>query len=347
LAGYLDSASLEARYLLGELSGEEEKSFETRYFASDQAFEELQIAESEVIDAYVNERLPAQARKHLEQQVETSPRLRQRVAFARTFAGAIPDIRLEELPDASAKLPSPNASLPVIPSTVTTLPWWKGLFKDLFQRQPALTLVMAACLLLVLIGGAAIVVQSVRLRRESQQLADERAAIARQREELNRVAAEQNTRIEEKASEIKAQELRNAEELARLEELRQKEKEKEGSNPPKAASSSMATLFLYAGSLRGSGGPPKVKIPHDASLLLLGLVLETADYTSYNVVIKDVQKKEIFAKDGLRLRSGKTLILKVPTTQLTSGNYSVDVSGVASSGINEHLRTFQFRVISN
>jgi hypothetical protein len=346
LAGYLDSASLEARYLLGELSGEEEKSFETRYFANDQAFEELQIAESEVIDAYVNERLPAQARKHLEQQLEKSPRLRQRVAFARTFAGAIPDIRLEDLPEASARLPSPNLNPPVIPSTVTTLQWWKGLFKDLLERQPALTTVMATCVLLVLIGGAAVVVQSVRLRRESQRLVSERAAIEREREELNRIAAEQNTKIEEKASELKAQERHNAEEVARIEELRQTAKEKEGSNQQKAPPSVMATLFLYAGSLRGSGGPSEVKIAPGASQLPLGLILETADYRSYDVVIKDAQKKDIFAKNGLSLRPGKTLFFKVPTSQLTPGDYSVDVSGIASSG-TEHVRTFQFRVISD
>jgi len=346
LAGYLNTASLEARYLLGELSEEEEKSFETRYFANDQAFEELQIAESEVVDAYVNERLPTQARKHLEQQLEKSPRLRQRVAFARTFAEAIPDIRLEELPEASAKRPSPNVNPPVTPTTVSTLPSWKGLFKDLFERQPALTMAMAACVLLVLIGGAVVVVQSVRLRRESQQLADERAAIARQREELNRIAAEQNTRIEEKASEIKAQERRNAQELVRLEELRQRAKEKDGGNPQKFPPTIMATLVLSAGALRG-GRPKEVKIPRGVSHLPLGLVLETADYRSYDVVIKDAQNKRVFEKNGLSLRPGKTLFLKVPTTQLTPGNtYSADVSGVASSGV-EHVRIFEFRVISN
>ena len=344
MAGYLDSTSLEVRYLLGELSEEEEKSFENRYFADDQAFEELQIAEGEVIDAYVRESLPAQARQHLEQQLARSPRLRARVAFARDFASAIPDIRLEELPDPSARLPSTNVNPPV---TVSTVPWWKRLFKDLFERQPALAMVMAACVLLVLIGGPAVVVQSVRLRRESRQLADERAAIARRREELNRIAAEQDTKIEEKASEIKAQERRNAEIQSRLEALEQKLKPKEAGLQQKATTSSMATLFLYAGSLRGGGGLAEVKIPPSAFYLSLGLVLEASDYRSYNVVIKNAQKKEIFEKTGLSLRPGKTLILAVPTAKLTPDDYSVDVSGVASSGIEEHLRTFQFRVISN
>lgn len=350
LAGYLDTTALEVRYLLGELSEEEEKSFENRYFADDQAFEELQIAEAEVIDAYVGERLPAQAGLHLEQRLKKSPRLRERVAFARTFAGAIPDIRLEELPVAPQVLPSPKLTPPVIPHSVSTLPrsrWWQGLFKDSFERQPALTMVMAACVALVLLGGAAVIVQSVRLRRESQRLADERAAIEQGREELNRLSAEQNTKIERMASELKAQQSRNAEELARLEELRQGPKEIEGSNQQKATTPIMATLFLYAGSLRSGGGPEEVKIPPGSSRLPLGIVLETADYRSYNVVIKDEQKKEVFGKNGLSLRGGKTLLLKVPTSQLTPGNYAVDVSGVAPSGATEHLRTYQFRVITD
>lgn len=346
MVGYLDRTALEVRYLLGELSEEEEKSFENRYFADDQAFEELQIAEAEVIDAYVSEGLPAQARLHLEQRLEKSPRLRERVAFARTFAGAIPDIRLEELPVAPQVLPSPRLSPPVIPHSVSTFPrrrWWQGLFKDSFERQPALTMVMAACVALVLLGGAAVVVQSVRLRRESQRLADERAAIERQREELN----QQNNKIEQMTSELKAQQSRNAEELAQLEELHQGSKAKEGSNQQKATTPIMATLFLYAGSLRSGGRPEEVRIPPGTSQLPLGLVLETTDYGSYNVVIKDAQKKEVFGKPGLRLRPGKTLFIRVPTTQLTPGNYTVDVSGVAPSGATEHLRTYQFRVISD
>lgn len=347
MAGYLDRESLEARYLLGELSEEEEKSFEACFFANDQAFEELQIAEGEVIDAYVSDSLPAQARKHLEQQLEKSPRLRQRLAFARTFAGAIPDIRLEELPDASARLPSPEVNPPSTLSTVTTLPWWKGLFKDSFARQPALTAVMAACVLLLLLGGAPVVLQSFRLRRESQQLADERAAIARQREELNRLSAEQERNIERTTADLKAQQSRNAEELARLEEARKRLKqiEEEGRGQQKAITPAMAAFILSAGSLRG-GGPAEVKITPGASQLPLGLVLETADYRRYSVVIQDVQKKEVFAKTGLSLRSGKTLFIKVPTAQLTPGSYSVDVTGVASTG-PEHVRTFQFRVIPN
>jgi len=349
LAGYLDSTAVEVRYLLGELSEEEEKSFENRYFADDQAFEELQIAEGEVIDAYVSERLPAQARLHLEQQLAKSPRLRARVAFARTFGGAIPDIRLDQLPVAPAELPSPNVKPEATPSAVSTLPWWKGLFQDLFERQPALTMALAACVVLVLLGGAAVVVQSLRLRRESQQLTDERAAIERQREELNRLSAEQNTRIEMSASELEAQQRRIVEARAQLEELRKRatQTEREGSDQQKTGMPAMATLILYPGSLRSGGGPEEVKIPPGASALPLKLVLETADYQSYNVVIEDAQKKEIFAKNGLRVRAGKTLFLKVPTTRLTPGNYAVDVSGVAPSGATEHLRTYQFRVISD
>ena len=138
MAGYLDSTSLEIRYLLGELSEAEEKGFENRYFADDQAFEQLQIAEGEVIDAYVSERLPAQARKHLEERLKKSPRLRERVAFARTFGGAIPDIRLDQLPVGPAELPSPNIDPSATPSPISTLPRWKKLFKDLFERQPTL-----------------------------------------------------------------------------------------------------------------------------------------------------------------------------------------------------------------
>lgn len=345
MTGYLDNETLEARYLLGELAEGEEKSFENRYFADDQAFEELQIAEGEVIDAYVSNRLSAQARHHLEQRLEKSPRLRERVAFARSFAGSVPDIRLDQLPAAPATLPSPRLSPPVIPTPRTRS--WKGLFKDSFERQPALTMALAACVVLVLLGGAVVIWQSVRLSRESQRLVAERVEIERQRAELNRISAEQNAKIERMASELEAEQSGKAEALAQLEELRQKLKPKEVSNEQKATAPTMATLILFAGPLRSGGGAEEVKIPPGVSELSLGLFLETADYRSYNVVIKDAQKKESFTKNGLRLRRGKTLFLTVPTTQLPPGTYSVDVSGVAPSGASQHLRSYQFRVINN
>jgi hypothetical protein len=207
---------------------------------------------------------------------------------------------------------------------------------------------LASCVILVLLGGAAVIVQSVRLRRESQRLESERAAIEREREALTRLSAEQNTRIEVSASELEAQQRRIAEARAQLEELRKRaqQTEREGRDQQKAGTPIMATLILYPGSLRGGDGPTEVKIPPGASQLPLGLVLETADYRSYDVVIKNAQKKEIFPKKGLRLHPRKTLFLKVPTTQLKPGTYYVDVSGVASSGATAHLRTYQFRVIS-
>lgn len=344
MTGYLDSAAREVRYLLGELSEDEAKRFEELCFTDDRVFEELLVAEGEVIDAYVNESLPTPGREHLEKRLKKSERLRDRLAFARTFAGAIPDIRLEELPVAPAELPSRNASPPV-----PSLHWWRRLFTDSPERRPAWTMALAACVIFVLLGGAIVIVQSVRLSRESQRLVAERTAIEREREALARISAEQNIKIEASASELEAQQRRIDGARAQLEELQKRveQKEREGSDHQKFGLPTMATLILYAGSLRSGDGPAEVKLSPGASQLPLGLFLETADYRTYNVVIKDAQKKEISSKKGLRLNSRKTLFLKVPTTQLKPGTYDVAVSGVASSGVTEHLRTYQFRVIGD
>jgi hypothetical protein len=343
LTGYLDSTAREVRYLLGELSEDEAKRFEELCFTDDRIFEELLVAEGEVIDAYVNESLPAPGRRHLEKRLNKSQRLRDRLAFARTFAGAVPDIQLEELPVAPAELPSRNASPPI-----ASLAWWRRLFTDSPERRPTWTMALAACVIFVLLGGAIVIVQSVRLSRESQRLVAERTAIERERETLARISAEQNTRLEASASEFEAQQRRLAEARAQLEELQQRasQMERDRGDQPKAGTPTMAALILYAGSVRSGEGPAEVKITPGTSQLSLGLVLETADYRSYDVVIKDAQKKEAFSRKGMRLRLGKTLSLIVPTTQLKPGTYDVAVRGVASSGATEHLRTYQFRVIS-
>ena len=335
MAGHIDSAALEVRYLLGELSEQEKKSFEQRYFADDQAFEELQIAEAEVIDAYVSDELSADARQHLEQRLTKSPRLRERIAFARTFARSIANTSRHPTSVEPAALPSP---------TVLTSPrgrWWKGLVKDSYDRRPALTLALAACLALVLLGGAVVILQSVRLRNQSQRLEAERAAIEQQREELNRLSAEQRDKIDQIASTLKEEQNRNERAQELLKELEQRQKAGEVGAQQKAAST-LASLILLPGSLRSEGARKELIISPGTAKVQLQLVLQAADYRSYRVIIRGPANTEI--QNVVRRGSGKTLSLQLPARRLPPGDYAVSVSGVTPSGAVESVSDYVFHV---
>jgi len=74
-----------ARYLLGSLSEEERATLEEKYFSDDTAFEEMQIAEEELIDQYVRAELSNEDNARFAAMVARSPRLAERVEFARVW----------------------------------------------------------------------------------------------------------------------------------------------------------------------------------------------------------------------------------------------------------------------
>ena len=81
-----DRQELAIRYVLGTLSDDEKAQLDHRFFSNDAAFEELEIAEEELIDRYVRQDLSAENARQMESALATSPRLRERVEFARILA---------------------------------------------------------------------------------------------------------------------------------------------------------------------------------------------------------------------------------------------------------------------
>ena len=73
------------RYLLGTLSDEERDRFEEMYFSDNAAFEEVEIAEGELVDRYVRGELSKSDQARFEAVVAGSRRLADRVEFARVW----------------------------------------------------------------------------------------------------------------------------------------------------------------------------------------------------------------------------------------------------------------------
>ena len=324
MATELDRSALGVRYLLGELTELEEQSFEKSYFADDRLFEDLQITETEVIDAYVANEIDAGPRKHFEKRLAASSRLQERVAFARAFAESAAG---RSLPREKTIAPNENKD-----------PWWRRLIPIPFAaaRTPAWAL---AASLIIILGAIAVVVQSVRLRNESQHLAAERAELARQREELRRLTVAEGDRI---ASELRDAQLRaqRAEEL--LKALQQQ--------PPdeKSTGTTFASITLTPGSLRSGGDSAELKLPRGVAEVRLTLALPAVDYgtyRSYRVTITSPGGDEIQSRVVRPTRGNKPIRLLVPATRLPPGTYTVRVTGVSSStGDVDAVSNYTFRV---
>src|SRR2546423_4011627 len=122
-------------------------------------FEEIEIAEEELIDAYVRGELSLDERKLLEKGLRASPHLVDRLQFARLLADATDRAVEDEV--RSYRQPEQDR--------LTRKSWWP--FGLAGGQRPALNLAFAACMLIHVICGAGLMAGGSRERREVPPLA--------------------------------------------------------------------------------------------------------------------------------------------------------------------------------
>jgi hypothetical protein len=311
---------------------------ETESAADDPESVDLEIAEEELIDAYVRDDLSAEERKLLAKGLRSSSRLTERLHFARMLATAAASAQPHRASDSASADSVQSDSEGALP------PWWKGILGFSVQR-PAFQLALAGCAILVVLGGVALFAGWMRLRSESNRLVAERAAIEQQRLELERKLADHQLSTEQVRAELeRARQQREADEKL-IAELKQTQKR---SDQTEASMASTLPVFLFPGSTRGAGPVKEVSITRDTSAIRLNLVLEAGDYPKYNVEITNSQGAKILQPKGLRprhSRSGPMLPLQVSTQLLPPGDYTILVTGVTSSSADEPVNNYPFRVI--
>jgi hypothetical protein len=305
---------------------------------ADQDFEEFEIAEAELIDAYVHNELSAEERQLVEKGLRRSPRLVERLHFARMLA------------EASSSAPA-FVSPPVEPETVTDraqaepveIPWWKGFFSASLVPQPAFRLALAVCVIFVLLGGVASIVGWMKLRNESNRLGRERAAVEQQRVELEKRLVEQQSSREQLTAELqKERQQREAAEKI-IEDLKLQQNPNDQRNP--SAISNFASILLFPSGTRG-GGAKVLPVSPTTSEIRVDLSLEAAEYPSYRVVIEDSGRR-VIAQQRARVRhtrSGPILSIRVPAQRFPQGDYQIHVSGLTSSGALDPVEDYVFRV---
>ena len=84
-----NSETKRARYLLGLSFPAEREQIESEYFADDEAFQAMLTAEDDLIDAYARGELAGEERRRFEKRFGSSLNGRDRIQFARAFAGTV------------------------------------------------------------------------------------------------------------------------------------------------------------------------------------------------------------------------------------------------------------------
>lgn len=305
--------------------------------AEDQEFEELAIAEEELIDAYVLNKLPADERSLVKKGLLSSPRLVERLHFARLLAKEVSSV---PQPQTSVSVVEPEASDQLHGPAGEHVPWWKSFLGS--SPRPAFQMVLAAGVILVFLGSFALLAGWMKLRSKSQRFDSGLAALEKQRQELEKQSAEQQSRSEQLSVELqKERQLREQNEKL-IEALKRSQKQNDQSS---SLGSIVASLVLFPGSTRDISGGNELIVSRGTSTVRLKLALEANDYSSYGVVIKNAEGVEVFQRNGLKSQSGKFVTLQIPAQILPAGpDYTARLSGITSSGAAEPVSDYAFRI---
>ena len=143
-----------ARYLLGELSEEEQTQLEEHAFSDPDYLQHVRAVEKDLIDEYARGELSGTARPAFERRFLASEHRRRQIEFARAFAKV-------------AAEGSATASSEVAPAAITS--WWNSFL--VFRRGPhlAFRFSLAAIAIVVIAGGVWLLREFNQSRREQAQ----------------------------------------------------------------------------------------------------------------------------------------------------------------------------------
>lgn len=305
------------RYLLGNLSDQERDQLEQKYFSDNSEFDEIEIAEDDLVDAYVRGKLSVDDRRRFEIVSSSSPRLRERVEFAKLlFQKTIAS-----------------------PSTVAAVEVPKpGRWRKLFAFDQPGRLAFGFGVLLVLLGGLLVVGAWLQVRQRSESIAAREAALEEQRKQIERQAAESQASNEQRASQLRLQEAELAARQAAQDTIEA---------PDQPSSVLVARLFLQPGATRGEGGNSEAPLTRNTSRIRFTLDLADSDSGRYRATVLTPDLKAISTPRRLtprRTPSGDFLIFEIPAKGLSPGDYFVRVEGLSASGESESVRDYQFRL---
>lgn len=331
---HIEDEELLKRYLLAEVSQEQQEQIQERLFVDADFLNHLLIIENEMIEDYTLGNLPLSQSGPFELHFLRSPERRRRLKVAQQLKAHV--ARTKKAP---AIVVGPRFS-------------WKWMALNPRFILTAAMLIMAALLLwllrdrslqkgqmkMLLEGQNNQQQQQERLRETIQRLTDEQSkALGLSRQVLNeQQRAEQlETRIHLLEKQLSAQK----------QLITRRSKDSTDRSQPSLAA--LQPQPLWVGQGRGTGKPNLVRISAGNSRVLLELVLEQDLYPSYRVAVKDADNRSVLNLNKLNPRStanGNSLMVSVRANILPTGDYVITVQGVNAAGRRKRVDAYQFRV---
>jgi hypothetical protein len=297
------------QYLLGQLSEEESIRLEQRLMTSDVTYQQLSLAEDDLIDDYVGGALSQEEREKFEKLLLSNPGRRQEVKFA----GAL---RRYVVCHQSTSFRQSVAN------------FWRA-------QSSAVNWSLAAGLLLVIFGGVSSAIKIAKLQDEVEIARSQPPTSQGQIQEVQRQLAEQNSRNAQLTEELqsrKKQQTTLEQELASLKR-------------PILAS----FVLMPGSRQRALGeADQKIVISSGANLVRLELSSPAPVHASYRASLKNSYGQEIWFQAELKSKTVghvQVVVLSLPTDLLTSDSYSLKLTGVTTSSDLEEIGSCQFQVL--
>ena len=324
MATDINNETLIARYLLGELPEDQQVEIEDRAFSDKDYLASITAVENDLIDEYVRGELSAADRQRFETRFLASTERRKRVEFATALRTVV------------SESPVPEKKLI---HDVSGWSWRDSLYAFLNGLNPAARLAFVAATILLIVGAAWLFAETLRLRRQVNQLQAEKQSGQGLQQTLD-AERKRNEELNARLNQEKQQREQTDESLRQLTETTEATKPA----PPPV----FASLTLLPGLSRGGGQKPNLDLSNDVRLVRLQIGIDPEEqYKSFAVELRSVAGRQVWNRENLasRTRRGTRAVgLTLPATVLKSGEYELRLRGLTEGGGSEDVGFYYFNV---
>lgn len=323
-----ESNELAVKFLLGKLSEEEQNKIEESYFQNNALFEDIRIAENDLIDEYVAGALSAEDRRRFENRLLLNPQQRQKVEFAKTL--------IQYASNQTSFVQ--ERAIPLVRQN-----WW-SFISQILSAKPMFSLSFATAMLVVI---------SVALWWTLNDNLKNSSEINRAGELAQIQTPEQIQNPETAPESANETNVKNEAEVQKTPALRSSSKSMRQSSPKKQieprehSRTIISTIVLPLGLTRGAEAAQVIEIPAKADQINIRIKFEEGEFASYSAVIETVEGRQIWSRQQLKPRKGKSdkaLTVTIPSHLLKRGDYIISLKGLTEKGAYEGVGDYSFTV---
>ncbi len=325
MATDLNNEMLIGRYLLGELSEEQQVEIEDRAFEDKDYLASITAVENDLIDEYVRGELSGAQRQRFEKRFLASAERRKRVEFARALAGVMSEQAVPKK---------------IVVQETKSWSWMDSIYAFINGLTPAARMAFVSAVPLLLIGAGYLSIETLRLRRELTELRAQNQSQQNSQQQALEVERHRNQELNAQLNQEKQQREQTDESLRELSEAG------DAVNP--APRPVIASLTLLPGLSRGGDNKPNLVLPDDARLVRLQIGIDPEEpYKNFNVELLTLAGRQVWTREKLNARNrrgARAVGLTLPATALKSGDYELRLRGVTESGAAEDVGFYYFNV---